>query len=207
MTFDIWLTFVITASIIIVVPGPTNIYVVGQSLNHGKKASVPLSIGIITGDALCISLSLLGVSALLTLFSTVFTILKYCGAAYLIYLGIKMLVANSKIKTEKFLNTSYSSKSIFRDVFLVNSLNPKGIIFYSAFMPQFVNPQHNIAIQFLLLSVTFILLALLNVVVYSLLADKVRDLFKSNTFIKTFNVTGGLALICSGLYSATIEEK
>lgn len=189
------------------VPGPTNIYVVGQSLNHGKKASVPLSIGIITGDALCISLSLLGVSALLTLFSTVFTILKYCGAAYLIYLGIKMLVANSKIKTEKFLNTSYSSKSIFRDVFLVNSLNPKGIIFYSAFMPQFVNPQHNIAIQFLLLSVTFILLALLNVVVYSLLADKVRDLFKSNTFIKTFNVTGGLALICSGLYSATIEEK
>ncbi len=207
MTFEIWLTFVITASIIIVVPGPTNIYVVSQSLNHGKKASIPLSAGVITGDALCISLSLLGVSALLALCSTVFAVIKYCGAAYLIYLGIKMLIENSKIKPQKSLDTSYSSKAIFRDVFLVTSLNPKGIIFYSAFMPQFVNPQQNIAIQFMILSLTFMLLALLNVVGYSLLADKVRDSFKSNTFIKTFNVTGGLGLIGAGLYSATIEEK
>ena len=207
MTFEIWLTFVITASIIIVVPGPTNIYVVGQSLNHGKKASIPLSAGVITGDVLCISLSLLGVSALLALCSTVFAVIKYCGAAYLIYLGIKMLIENSKIKPQKSLNTSYNSKAIFKDVFLVTSLNPKGIIFYSAFMPQFVNPQQNIAIQFIILSVTFILLALLNVVGYSLLADKIRDYFKSNTFIKTFNVTGGLGLIGAGLYSATIEEK
>ncbi len=207
MTFEIWLTFVITASVIIVIPGPTNIYIVGQSLNYGKKASIPLSIGVISGDALCISLSLLGLSALLSLFSTAFVVMKYCGAAYLVYLGIKMLVVNSKIKPEKFLNSSYSSKSIFRDVFLVNSLNPKGIIFYSAFMPQFVNPQHNIAFQFTILSFTFIILALINVVVYSLLADKVRDIFKSNTFLRTFNLAGGLGLICSGLYSATIEEK
>lgn len=207
MTFEIWLTFVITASIIIVVPGPTNIYVVGQSLSHGKKASIPLSVGVVTGDALCISLSLLGVSALLALCSTVFTVIKYCGAAYLVYLGIKMLIENSKIKPDKSLNTAYNSKAIFRDVFLVTSLNPKGIIFYSAFMPQFVNPQHNIAIQFMILSSTFILLALLNVVGYSLLADKVRDSFKSNTFIKTFNVTGGLGLIGAGVYSATIDEK
>lgn len=207
MTYEIWLTFVITASIIIVVPGPTNIYVVSQSLNHGKKASIPLSAGVITGDVLCISFSLLGVSALLALCSTVFVVMKYCGAAYLVYLGIKMLIENRNIKPQKSLNTSYSSKAIFRDVFLVTSLNPKGIIFYSAFMPQFVNPQQNIAIQFAILSFTFILLALLNVVGYSLLADKVRDSFKSHTFMKTFNVTGGLGLIGAGLYSATIEEK
>lgn len=207
MTFEIWLTFVITASIIIVVPGPTNIYIVGQSLNHGKKASIPLSAGVLTGDALCISLSLLGVSALLVLCSAVFAVIKYCGAAYLIYLGIKMLIKNSKIKPQKTLYNSYNSKEIFRDVFLVTSLNPKGIIFYSAFMPQFVNPLQNITGQFITLSITFMLLALLNVVGYSLLADKVRDYFKSNTFIKTFNVTGGLGLIGAGLYSATIEEK
>ncbi len=207
MTFEIWLTFVITASIIIVVPGPTNIYIVGQSLNHGKKASIPLSAGVITGDALCISLSLLGVSALLSLCSAVFAVIKYCGAAYLIYLGIKMLIENSKIKPQKTLYNSYSSKEIFRDVFLVTSLNPKGIIFYSAFMPQFVNPLQNITVQFITLSITFMLLALLDVVGYALLADKVRDYFKSNTFIKTFNVTGGLGLIGAGLYSATIEEK
>ncbi len=207
MTFEIWLTFVITATIIIVVPGPTNIYIVGQTLNHGKKVSIPLSAGVLTIDALCISLSLLGVSALLALCSAVFTIIKYCGAAYLIYLGMKMLLENSTIKPQKSQYDSYSSKEIFRDVFLVTSLNPKGIIFYSAFMPQFVNPHHNITVQFITLSITFLLIALLNVVGYTLLADKIRDYFKSKTFINTFNVTGGLGLIGAGLYSATIEEK
>ena len=207
MTFEIWLTFVITATVIIVIPGPTNIYIVGQSLNHGKKACIPLSAGVVTGDVLSISLSLLGVSALLVLCSTLFAVIKYCGAAYLIYLGIRMLLENSKIKPQKTHDVSYSSKAIFRDVFLVTSLNPKGILFYSAFMPQFVNPQQNMAIQFIILSITFMILALFNVVCYSLLADKVRDTFKSNAFMKTFNVTGGLGLIGAGLYSAIIEEK
>jgi threonine/homoserine/homoserine lactone efflux protein len=207
MTFEVWLTFVITASVIIVVPGPTNIYIVGQSLNHGKKASIPLSAGVITGDALCIFLSLLGVSALLSLCSAVFAVIKYCGAAYLIYLGTKMLIENSKIRPQKSLHISYSSKDIFRDVFLVTSLNPKGIIFYSAFMPQFVNPQQNITGQLITLAITFMLLAIINVIVYSLLADKARDYFKSNTFIKAFNLTGGLGLIGAGLYSATVKEE
>lgn len=207
MTFEIWVTFVITASIIIVVPGPTNIYVVGQSLTHGKKVSIPLSAGVVTGDALCIALSLLGVSALLALCSVIFTVIKYCGATYLIFLGIKMLKENSKIEPHRAVSASYNSKVIFRDVFLVNSLNPKGIIFYSAFMPQFVNPQQNIPIQFLILSITFVMLALMNVIGYSLLADKVRMFFKMNYFIKIFNVTGGIGLIGAGVYSATIEEK
>jgi threonine/homoserine/homoserine lactone efflux protein len=73
-------------------------------------------------------------------------------------------------------------------------------------MPQFVNPIQNITVQFITLSITFMLFALLNVV-GSLLAKKVRDYFKSNTFIKSFNVTGGLGSIGAGLYSATIEVK
>lgn len=206
MTTEIWLTFVLTASIILVIPGPTIIYVVGQSLSHGRKASVPLTIGVISGDALCILLSLLGVSALLTLFSTSFLILKYLGAAYLIYLGLRMMRANIDVGHEQNIS-SYSSKSIFRDVFLVNALNPKGIMFYSAFMPQFVNPQGNVLYQFGVLATTFLLLALINVISYSLLASTAGNLFKSHNFVKGFNLTGGLCLICAGLYSATIGEK
>jgi len=101
----------------------------------------------------------------------------------------------------------YRSKSIFRDVFLVNALNPKGIIFFSAFMPQFVTQQQNLFFQFTLLSITFLSLALINVVCYSLLASKTNALFKSQKFNNIFNLTGGLSLICAGLYSATIERK
>lgn len=189
MTIELWLAFIITASVILVIPGPTIIYVVSQSLTHGKKASLPLSIGVISGDAVCISLSLLGVSALLTVFSTAFLIIKYLGAAYLIYLGIKMLKANANIKSEKIETIPYNSRSIFRDVFLVNALNPKGIIFYSAFMPQFINTQQNIYFQFGILAITFLFLALINVLGYSLLASKTGNVFKSHCFTKMFNVT------------------
>ncbi len=207
MTIEVWFTFVFTAAIILVIPGPTIIYIVGQSLIHGKKASIPLSVGVISGDALCILLSLLGLSALLALFSTAFLFIKYLGAAYLIYLGIKMIMSNLNIDTQQIKASTYDPKSIFRDVFFVNTLNPKGIIFYSAFMPQFVNQQQNMFIQFIILSITFLLLALINVIGYSLLASKTNDLFKSQNFSRTFNFTGGLSLICAGLYSATIEKK
>lgn len=207
MTIEVWLTFVITASIILVIPGPTIIFVVGQSLVHGKKASLPLSAGVIAGDALCILLSLLGLSTLLTMFSAAFHVVKYLGAVYLVYLGLKMIRSNLKLDTQSIDVAAYDSKSIFRDVFLVNALNPKGIIFYSAFMPQFVNPQQNMLLQLSLLSATFLGLALANVVGYSLLASKTNQLFKSRKFTKIFNVTGGISLICAGVYSATLKQK
>ena len=207
MTLEVWLTFVFTATLILVIPGPTIIYVVGQSLTHGRKASIPLSLGVILGDALCITLSLLGLSALLSIFSTAFIIVKYLGAAYLIYLGIKMVTSNSSRYSQEIKTSKFNSRVLFRDVFLVNALNPKGIIFYSAFMPQFVSTQNNILFQFWVLAVTFLCLALINVISYSLLASKTSELFKSTKFTKAFNLTGGVGLICAGLYSATIERK
>ena len=101
MSFEVWLAFVVAASVILVVPGPTNIYVVGQSLAYGRKASVPLSIGVIVGDAMCITISLLGLSALLSVFSAIFIIIKYLGAMYLICLGFKMVLSNTKSGTFK----------------------------------------------------------------------------------------------------------
>jgi homoserine/homoserine lactone efflux protein len=207
MTLEVWLAFVITATLILVIPGPTIIYVVGQSLAHGRKASIPLTLGVILGDALCITLSLLGLSALLSIFSTAFSIVKYLGASYLVYLGIKMVASHSLRNSQAIETSKYNSKVLFRDVFLVNALNPKGIIFYSAFMPQFVCTQNNILFQFLGLSVTFLCLALVNVISYSLLASKTSELFNSEKFIKAFNLTGGVSLICAGLCSVTIEKK
>ena len=207
MTIEVWLTFVFTATLILVIPGQTIIYVVGKSLTHGRKASIPLSLGVVLGDALCITLSLFGLSALLSMFSTAFIVVKYLGAAYLVYLGIKMVSSHSLRNAQEIKASTYNANVLFRDVFLVNALNPKGIIFYSAFMPQFVSVQGNILFQFGILAVTFLFLALLNVIFYSLLASKTVEWFKSAKFTRAFNVTGGISLICAGLYSATIERR
>lgn len=207
MSIEVWLTFIFTATVILVIPGPTIIFVVGQSLNHGRKASLPLALGVISGDAMCIALSLIGLSAVLSIWSIAFTIIKYIGAFYLVYLGLKMIFTSSKLNVNQHPVSSFNPKTIFRDVFLVNALNPKGIIFYSAFMPQFVNPEHNIFVQFGLLATTFLALALINVIGYSLLASRTSEVFRSERFIKSFNITGGLALIGAGLYSATVEKS
>lgn len=207
MSVELWIAFVFTASLILVIPGPTIIYVVGQSLVHGRKAGIPLSIGVILGDALCITLSLVGLGTLLSFFSTAFLIVKYLGAAYLVYLGVKMIKTNSHIKPHQPDHSAFNSKTLFRDVFWVNALNPKGIIFYSAFMPQFITTQSSIPSQLILLSGTFLCLALINVTLYSLLASKASEALRSTKFTKAFNLTGGISLICAGIYSATVERK
>lgn len=207
MSIHIWLAFVLTASLILIVPGPTIIYVVGQSLKYGHRASLPLSIGVILGDALCIVLSLIGLSLFLTVFSAAFVLIKFIGAGYLIYLGIKMFTSDSKVHTQQADSYDFNSKKLFKDVFLVNALNPKGIVFYSAFMPQFVVSQTDVVYQFSILAVTFLCLAFINVTLYSLLAAKTSQWFKNVKFLRAFNVTGGLFLVGAGLYTATVKRS
>ncbi|MDC0611658.1 LysE family translocator [Vibrio sp.] len=207
MSIHIWLAFVLTASLILIVPGPTIIYVVGQSLKYGNRASVPLSIEVILGDALCIILSLVGLSVFLSVFSAAFIFIKYLGAGYLIYLGVKMFRSGSTVSPQQIDSSDFNSKKLFKDVFLVNALNPKGIVFYSAFMPQFVVPQSNVVYQFSILAVTFLCLAFINVTFYSLLASKTMKLFKNSKFIRAFNVTGGVFLVGAGLYTATVKRN
>ncbi|MZI93186.1 LysE family translocator [Vibrio sp. CAIM 722] len=207
MSIHIWLAFVLTASLILIVPGPSIIYVVGQSLKHGRRASLPLSIGVILGDALCIALSLLGLSVFLSVFSTAFILIKYLGAGYLIYLGVKMFRSSSTVRPQQIDSSDFDSKKLFKDVFLVNALNPKGIVFYSAFMPQFVVSQSNVVYQFSILAITFLCLAFINVTFYSFLASKTIQLFKKAKFLRAFNVTGGLFLVGAGLYTATVKRN
>lgn len=207
MSLEIWLAFVVTASVILFVPGPTVIYIVGQSLSHGRKASIPLTIGVLSGDALCIALSLLGLSTILSVCSAAFMVIKYLGAGYLVYLGVKMLISAAQCAGRQEVAREYNSKTLLRDVFFVNALNPKGIIFYSSFMPQFVTSENNMAIQFFVLALTFICLAFINVVALSLVASKASEVLQSMKFTRAFNFTGGVSLICAGVYSATLAEK
>lgn len=207
MPLDTWLTFVVTASIILVIPGPTIIFVIGQSLAHGPRTCLPLSAGVILGDTACILLSLVGLGTLLTLFSAAFTLVKFAGAAYLIYLGICMIRESRKPVAGDLCGTAYSPKSVFRDVFLVNALNPKGIIFFSAFMPQFVNPGGNILFQLLILGTTFLSLAFVNVMLYSLLAGQMNLFFKNSLRMRLFKLSGGLCMICAGIYAAAARQR
>ncbi|WP_339780507.1 LysE family translocator [uncultured Marinobacter sp.] len=206
VAIESWITFVVMASIILVMPGPTIIYVVGKSLLHGKKAAVPLSAGVILGDAICILFSLLGLSALLAISSLAFTTIKWLGAVYLIYLGFTMLISSIQSIKINEAPEPFDAKRIFRNVFAITALNPKGIIFYSALMPQFVSPAGNVLVQFVVLGATFLTLALLNTLCYSLLSGKFSELFRSRIVAQWFNGTSGLALVGAGVVAAGFER-
>ena len=205
MTLEIWLAFVAAVAVFFVIPGPTMILVVSEAINHGKKSVIPLVSGVLLGDFVAMSLSLLGLGAILATSATLFLVLKWLGVCYLIYLGIKTWRQAPTLFSDKNKSNA-SSKKMLSSAFIVTALNPKDIIFFVAFLPQFVNPASSVLPQLLILMATFLIIDMLNIFLYTVFARTMR-LKISN--IKTqirINKVGGSALIGAGMVTASIQR-
>ena len=146
MEFDIWLAFVAASAVLLVIPGPTVLLVVSYAMGQGWRTAVPISAGVALGDFTAMTLSMLGVGALLATSAALFTALKWIGASYLIWLGIKLWKfageLNAAPRTEKV-----SPARMLGHAWLVTALNPKSITFFVAFLPQFLNPASDFITQ------------------------------------------------------------
>ena len=205
MTIEIWLAFVAAVAVFFVIPGPTMILVVSESINHGKKSVLPLVSGVLLGDFVAMSVSLLGLGAILATSATLFLVLKWLGVCYLVYLGIKTWRQNPDILTKNKGNTG-SSKKMFGSAFIVTALNPKDIIFFVAFLPQFVNPASELLPQLLLLMGTFLIIDMLNIILYTVFARTMRSKINSVHPQRIINRVGGGALVGAGLVTATMQR-
>lgn len=206
MSLELWIAFVIAASIILVVPGPTVILVISRAIAHGRRAVIPLVIGVTLGDFTAMTLSLLGLGAILASSAALFSVLKWIGAVYLIYLGIKLWRSNSG-KHEISFAAANQNSSLFKSAFIVTALNPKSIAFFVAFLPQFINPQGKTVPQLLLLGATFLLLATINATLYAVFAGRLRDTMQNSRARRWFNRCGGTALIGAGILTATMQRS
>src|SRR3712207_2072875 len=139
MTFEIWLAFVAACVALVLVPGPTVLLVVSYALGQGWRAALPIAVGVALGDFTAMSMSVLGIGALLIASATVFAVVKWTGAAYLVYLGIKLFRAGGALRAEPKTNAS-SALRMTAHAWLVTSLNPKTVLFFVAFFPQFIDP-------------------------------------------------------------------
>jgi threonine/homoserine/homoserine lactone efflux protein len=206
MSLEIYITYVFATTIILVIPGPTIILVVSQAVTHGRKSVVPLTAGVVFGDFTAMTLSLLGLGAIMSASATLFTLFKWIGALYLIYLGINMWRANPKSGSIKIEKKGISTLSYFKSSFIVTALNPKSIAFFVAFLPQFISPNEPVFSQLLLLGGTFLLLALVNAALYSLFASQLRETIRKTSVRKWFNRCGGTALIGAGIFTAGMQR-
>ena len=206
MAMEMWTAFVLAVIVFCIIPGPTVILVMGQAMAHGKRSVIPLVSGVLGGDFVAMSLSLLGLGAVLATSAELFLILKWFGVCYLIYLGCKTFTANVETDTDTSHSVTKSGYSLFKDAFLVTALNPKDIVFFVAFLPQFITPSEPIGIQLFILMFTFLTIVAMNITFYTVFAGKMREHIKSYSAKKWFNRIGGSALIGAGGITATMQR-
>jgi len=178
MTIETWLAFVAASTILVIIPGPTVLLVVSYALGQGWRAALPIAVGVALGDFTAMTLSLLGVGALLATSAALFTALKWGGAAYLVWLGIRLWRAGGTLDAQP--RHQYASAArMLGHAWLVTALNPKGITFFVAFVPQFLDPKADFFTQMLICESTFLNLAFANACGYALAASRVRALVRT----------------------------
>jgi threonine/homoserine/homoserine lactone efflux protein len=202
MSVEHWATFAAATMVLLIIPGPTILLVISYGLGQGWRAAFPTSVGVALGDFTAMTLSMLGIGALLATSATLFTLLKLAGAAYLIWLGINLWRAGGKLNAKPVTETKGVGRMIAH-AWLVTALNPKSITFFVAFLPQFLDRSGNWLTQMVIFEATFLTLAFANAVGYGLLASRARNLVRSERVVRSFNRTGGALLIGAGAVTAT----
>lgn len=195
--------FALASFILLLIPGPTIIMVITQALGHGRRIAVASVLGVGLGDLIAATLSTIGVGTILAASAMLFTAVKWAGAAYLVYIGVKMWrspVSDLAHELEK-AQTNKSRAGVFRDAFLVTVFNPKSIVFFMAFMPQFISRAHAFAPQAAVLIVTFVVLGIVNAYGYALLASSARRVIRRPKVLRVATRTGASFLIAAGLAS------
>ena len=205
MTIEVWISFIAASMILCFSPGPTVFLVMGQALEHGKKSVAPLVAGTLSGDVIAMSFSFIGMGALLATSAVLFNFLKWAGALYLIYLGIKAF--RTKANVSEATVKQMKKGSVYFNALLVTALNPKGIIFFIAFFPLFINPDTLVFPQMLIMAVSFLAVSIVSVSTYATFSGILRSKVSSVKFQNGFNKVSGGMLVGAGAITATIQNK
>lgn len=202
MPLELWLAYVATSAVVLAIPGPTILLVLSYSIAHGRKATLPVVVGVALGDSVAITLSLIGLGTLLATSAFWFTIIKWMGGLYLIYLGILLLRAARNPLPEPLQQTpEVAANKLFGNAFIVTALNPKSIVFFIALLPQFISAAHPVLPQLWILGVTFVVLATIGATSYALFAASIRRLLASPRAQKIYSLVGGGLLFGAGVWA------
>jgi threonine/homoserine/homoserine lactone efflux protein len=187
--------FVGAALVLLLIPGPAVLYIIGRSVEQGRLAGLVSDMGIHTATLVHVLAAALGLSALLMSSALAFSIVKYAGAAYLIYLGLKKLFGRNDGATFVDGQPHHGYARLFRDGFVVNLLNPKTALFFLAFLPQFVDvTRGHVVLQIVFLGLTFTVLGLFTDGCYAMLAGTAGGWLKRSRGYQKIEryVSGGL---------------
>ena len=200
--------FFIAAFALLITPGPAVLYIVARSIDQGRIAGIVSVLGVAVGTLFHVAAAALGISALLMSSALAFMVVKYLGAVYLVYLGVRTLLAKQKVE-QPALPQPQELPRIFWQGTIVNLLNPKTALFFFAFLPQFADPSRGpVAPQILLLGVLLVAMGVVSDGLYAVLAGTVGHWLRNNMHFLRHQryVTGGI-YIALGITAAVSSSK
>ncbi len=206
MTLELYAAYVAATLIVLAMPGPTIMLVVSYAITQGRKSAFASVLGVGLGDATAATVSLMGLGAILATSAAAFTVLKWIGALYLAWLGIKMWRSRPKALGPHQV-PDIPRRKIFLHAYVVTALNPKGIVFFMAFLPHFIAPSAPVVPQLALLGTTFVLLGILNAAVYALAAAAIGEKLRNPSLLRLVNKVGGGFLISAAAMTATLQRS
>lgn len=204
MTIDLFLTFIAASTVLVFIPGPTVLLVVGYAMSQGRRTAPSTIPAVLLGDAVAMGLAFAGLGALLRSSTSLFFAMKAAGTAYLLYLGIRMWRAPAALADASGGAVPVSRLRMAIDAFTVTVLNPHSGLFFVAFLPQFLAPAKPLLPQMLLLGATFLLLALTSLVAYALFAAQIRRFVRSPAVATWVNRLGAATLVAAAILTAVL---
>ena len=216
MTLPVWLLFCATETLLSLTPGPAVLLVVGQALGRGGRAGLAAACGILSANAMYFALSATGLGAILVASSQLFSAIKWLGAIYLVAIGVRMVIRPEKLIDEIPVEQNVSSAdqrassprsaSSFWRGFVTQAANPKALVFFTALLPQFIQPSAGVPMQVLILGVSSIVLEFVVLGLYVAASTRVRRWTKAPELSAVLQRSAGVLLVVAGARLAVAER-
>ncbi|USG61963.1 LysE family transporter [Sneathiella marina] len=206
MSIEIWIVYLLATAALSLTPGPNSLLILSHGATYGVRKSLFTSLGGAIGFALIIGICMAGLGALLATSTLAFNIVKWVGAGYLIYLGIVTWRAPPLSAQPEFRTGSANRYKLFIQGFMAAASNPKGIIFFAAFLPQFVDPNGSQILQFFVLAGTFVCFEFILEIILAVSASKLAPWLAKSKVGRWFNRITGASFIAVGSLLASAEK-
>lgn len=210
MSWHTWWLFLVTETALSISPGPAVLLVVSQGLRRGGRKSVFSSLGILAANAVYFAISAAGLGAAILASYELFSLIRWAGAAYLVWLGIRAIVgSHSPFRPAPDGGPARveSNRRLFGNGFLLQAANPKALVFFAAILPQFVTPARPMAMQFAVLGVTSVVAEFFVLLGYGVLAGRASSLARQPRFARTADRVAGALLLGAAAGLAGVERK
>ena len=206
MTLDSWILFCVTEAILCFTPGPAVLLVVSQSLSSGARAGLRASLGILAANTFYFVLSGTGIGAILMTSWELFTVIKWIGAGYLIWIGLTMIFSRSGTVADRSHSATRRPHDPFMHGLITQGANPKAIVFFTALLPQFIDPRGPVAAQVAILAVSSIVIELGVLAIYVAACHSARGVVRRPRVAAALDRVAGLLLVGAGAGLAAMRR-